>query len=85
MKIEIKPSIAKGVIAAPPSKSFAHRFLICGALSHAQSKVHGISESDDMKATIGCLSSLGAKVQSQGDAVTIFGGLNPKKKSRSIA
>lgn len=80
MKIEIKPSIAKGVIAAPPSKSFAHRFLICGALSHAQSKVHGISESDDMKATIGCLSSLGAKVQSQGDAVTIFGGLNPKKE-----
>lgn len=80
MKIEIKPSIAKGVIAAPPSKSFAHRFLICGALSHAQSKVHGISESDDMKATIGCLSSLGAKVQSQGDTVTIFGGLNPKKE-----
>ena len=80
MKIEIKPSIAKGVIAAPPSKSFAHRFLICGALSHAQSKVHGISESDDMKATIGCLSSLGAKVQSQGDTMTIFGGLNPKKE-----
>lgn len=80
MKIEIKPSIAKGVIAAPPSKSFAHRFLICGALSHAQSKVHGISESDDMKATIGCLSSLGANVQRQGDTVTIFGGLNPKKE-----
>lgn len=80
MKIEIKPSIAKGVIAAPPSKSFAHRFLICGALSHAQSKVHGISESDDMKATIGCLSSLGAKVQRQGDTVTISGGLNPKKE-----
>ncbi len=80
MKIEIKPSIAKGVIAAPPSKSFAHRFLICGALSHAQSKVHGISESDDMKATIGCLSSLGAKVQREGDTVTIFGGLNPKKE-----
>ncbi len=80
MKIEIKPSIAKGVIAAPPSKSFAHRFLICGALSHGQSKVHGISESDDMKATIGCLSSLGAKVQSQGDTVTISGGLNPKKE-----
>ena len=80
MEIEIKPSIAKGVIAAPPSKSFAHRFLICGALSHGQSKVHGISESDDMKATIGCLSSLGAKVQSQGDTVTISGGLNPKKE-----
>ena len=80
MKIEIKPSIAKGVIAAPPSKSFAHRFLICGALSHAQSKVHGISESDDMKATIGCLSSLGAKVQREGDTVTIFGGQNPQKE-----
>lgn len=80
MKIEIKPSIAKGSIAAPPSKSFAHRFLICGALSPGQSKVHGISQSDDMKATIGCLSSLGAKVQREGDTVTIFGGLDPKKE-----
>lgn len=80
MKIEIKPSTLCGEIIAPPSKSIAHRFLICGALSHGQSKVHGISESNDMKATIGCLSSLGAKVQREGDTVTIFGGLNAKKE-----
>lgn len=80
MKIEIKPSTLCGEIIAPPSKSIAHRFLICGALSRGESRINGVSGSDDMKATIGCLSSLGAKVQREGDTVTIFGGLNAKKE-----
>ncbi|UKI22111.1 MAG: hypothetical protein L6V83_03005 [Christensenella sp.] len=42
--------------------------------------MNGVSESEDMKATIGCLSSLGANVQREGDTVTIFCGLNPPKE-----
>lgn len=80
MKIEIKPSTLCGEIIAPPSKSIAHRFLICGALSRGACRINGVSESDDMKATIGCLSSLGANVQREGDTVTIFCGLNQKKE-----
>lgn len=80
MKIEIKPSTLCGEIIAPPSKSIAHRFLICGALSRGECRINGVSESEDMKATIGCLSSLGANVQREGDTVTIFCGLNPKKE-----
>ena len=33
MKVEIIPSVAVGSVLAPPSKSFSHRALICGALS----------------------------------------------------
>lgn len=80
MKIEIKPSTLCGEIIAPPSKSIAHRFLICGALSRGECRINGVSESDDMKATIGCLSSLGANVQRESDTVTIFCGLDPKKE-----
>lgn len=80
MKIEIKPSTLCGEIIAPPSKSIAHRFLICCALSRGECRINGVSESEDMKATIGCLSSLGANVQREGDMVTIFCGLNPKKE-----
>ena len=80
MKIELKPSTLCGGIIAPPSKSIAHRFLICGALSRGECKINGVSESEDMKATIGCLSSLGANVQRESDTVTIFCGLDPKKE-----
>ncbi len=80
MKIEIKPSTLCGEIIAPPSKSIAHRFLICGALSRGECRINGVSESEDMKATIGCLSSLGANVQRDSDTVTIFCGLNPPKE-----
>lgn len=80
MKIEIKPSTLCGEIIAPPSKSIAHRFLICGALSRGECRINGVSESEDMKATIGCLSSLGANVQRESDTVTIFCGLNPQKE-----
>lgn len=81
MKIEIKPSTLCGEIFAPPSKSIAHRFLICGALSRGECRINGVSESEDMKATIGCLSSLGANVQREGDTVTIFCELNPPKEA----
>ena len=59
MKIKIEKSVASGVATAPPSKSYAHRLLICSALAKGESTVCGISESDDIKATLSCLDSLG--------------------------
>ena len=75
MIINIKAGTAEGCIKAQPSKSMAHRSLICGALSK-ESEISGISFSDDIKATLSCLEMLGAKVQVNGDTVKI-GGLNP--------
>ena len=75
MTVTIKKSKANGSVLAPPSKSMAHRALICGALS-TESKINNIEYSNDISATLDCLASLGTKVQKCGNAVSI-GGLNP--------
>ena len=59
MIVQIQKSTARGSVSAPPSKSMGHRLLICAALAEGESRVRGISDSADMKATLGCLSSLG--------------------------
>ena len=63
MKVRIIPGRAVGCVTAPPSKSMAHRLLICAALSHGTSTVTGVSFSEDILATLDCLEALGAVVQ----------------------
>lgn len=77
MNIRIAPGEAQGRIKAPPSKSMAHRALICAALS-PESTVKGIELSEDIKATLSCLGRLGAKTELSGSTVTA-GGLEPQK------
>lgn len=73
MVLTINPSLPKGDIAAPPSKSYAHRALICAGLSNGVSEISNISFSDDIKATLNCLESLGAKIQICGNTAKIQG------------
>lgn len=75
MKVTILPSKAVGTVTAPPSKSMAHRALICGALS-TESTIRNIAYSQDVEATLRCLQAMGATVTRQADSVTL-GGLNP--------
>ena len=75
MIVSIKKSKAKGIIAAPPSKSMAHRALICGALSDG-SEIKNIEYSNDILATLDCLSALGCKI-CKSDNVIKLGGLDP--------
>lgn len=73
MKVEIKPSALRGEVVAPPSKSMAHRMLICAGLSEGTSRIKGISDSEDMLATLDVLEGLGASYTKEGDTVTITG------------
>lgn len=75
MIVTINKSKANGKIQAPPSKSMAHRALICAALSE-NSKVSNLDFSNDISATFECLSLLGANVQKSENTV-IIGGFNP--------
>lgn len=84
MKVTFTPSHLSGTISAPPSKSMAHRMLICGGLSHGNiSTIQGISDSDDVTATLRCLEALGASYEKHGTTVTVKGmdirKSNPKK------
>ena len=78
MIAEFKPSRPSGRVSAPPSKSMAHRLLICGALARGRSVIRGVSDSDDVRATLACLSALGASYTRTGDTVEID-GFDPKE------
>ncbi len=73
MVAEIKVSTAKGTVLAPPSKSMAHRLLICAALSQGVSRIYNIARSQDILATIDCLTSLGAKFTFCDDYIAVKG------------
>lgn len=73
MIAKIFPSSAHGTVNAPPSKSMAHRLLICAAMSDGVSTVRGISNCDDVSATVDCLTSLGAIIKADGDIYTVTG------------
>ena len=75
MTVVIEKSRALGGVFAPPSKSAAHRALICSALTE-RSIVNNISYSSDISATLDCLSALGANVERNKSSVSI-GGLDP--------
>ncbi len=80
MKVEIEKGRASGKIKAPPSKSYAHRLLICGALAEGNSQIDGVSESVDMKATLECIKALGADFTKNGDTVSINGGIKEENR-----
>ena len=63
MTVEFLPSVLNGCVFAPPSKSIAHRALICGALSSDGAQVNNVSPSQDVLATLECLRALGAKTE----------------------
>lgn len=73
MKIKINRGVARGEIYAPPSKSVAHRLLICASMCEGVSVVHGISTCEDVLATLDCMSALGIKYERCGDDVTVYG------------
>ena len=73
MKLKIEKGVARGRINAPPSKSMAHRLLISAAMCDGVSVVHGVSDCDDVNATVDCLSALGAKFSRSGNDVTVYG------------
>ena len=74
MRAVFKPSFAKGAVAAPPSKSMGHRMLLCAGLSGGPCTVTGIAPSQDMMATLDCLSAMGVDYDWQEDRVTLRGG-----------
>ena len=74
MKIQIIPRRLQGVVKAPPSKSMAHRLLICGGLASGEkSIIRGVSDSEDVTATLRCLAAIGATYEKYGDVVEIVG------------
>ena len=64
MTVYIRPGPPpSGVLAAPPSKSMAHRAVLCAALADGESRLTGLAHSQDIDATLGAAAALGAQVE----------------------
>lgn len=70
---KIYPNRLNGEVKIPPSKSMAHRAVICAALGDGISKVTNIDYSDDIIATIEAMSALGAKITRKEDYLEVYG------------
>lgn len=72
MDIIITPSKLKGTVYANPSKSEAHRVLICSAFSNQPTNIICPKTSQDIEATVGCLRQLGANIEQLSDGYYVI-------------
>ena len=85
--LKIIPSKLKGSVKIPPSKSMAHRAIICAALSDGICRIDNIDYSDDIIATINAMNSLGATIEKHDDYIEVVGiykNINKIKRNRII-
>lgn len=73
MDAKIHVSRLGGTATVPPSKSAAHRAVLCAALAEGTSHITNIEYSKDIRATLGAAAQLGAKITEEAHSVTIKG------------
>ena len=81
MDIKVIPSALSGEVSIPPSKSAAHRALICAALSDGSSRITPYCTSKDIKATVSCLRALGMNIADDEKGYILSSGNTTKGKT----
>lgn len=71
--LTIQPRKLTGEVICPPSKSIAHRAIICASLAHGSSIIRNLEYSDDIIATIEAMRQCGAKITIQDDECHVEG------------
>lgn len=71
MDLTIHPHKLSGTLTIPPSKSQAHRLLLAAGLSQKTCTISNLSFSEDISATLSCLSAMGIPFQQGSDCVTL--------------
>ena len=85
MRVNFQPSRCEGTVTVPPSKSMAHRTLICAALAKGESIIENLAFSQDIEATIRGLCAFGARVERLGDSTVRVHGMGwPKAPAEPI-
>jgi 3-phosphoshikimate 1-carboxyvinyltransferase len=81
---EIHPSILKGEILIPPSKSDSQRAILCAGLANGKSILKNCGESDDELNMLKTIADLGAKVQRIDSNSIEINGIHTFPKSKTI-
>lgn len=71
MDLTIYPTRLNGTINAIPSKSQAHRLLICAAFSDTVTILRCPQTNQDIEATVDCLTALGARISRAEDSYIV--------------
>ena len=77
--VKITPGKLTGKVCAPPSKSAAHRALLCASLSSGVSKISNLAYSQDILASINAAKCLGAEIVTSGSVSEARGVCQGKK------
>ncbi len=72
MNITITPRQLRGEVTVIPSKSQAHRLLICAAFADRPTEIVCSETNQDIEATVACLRALGAQIHSTDSGYTVF-------------
>lgn len=72
MDIIIKPTKLRGTVAAIPSKSQAHRLLICASFADRKTRLYCPDTNRDIEATADCLRALGAEITRDEGGYTVL-------------
>lgn len=75
MNVTLEKKEIKGTLPAIPSKSMAHRLLICAALSEGATVIECHARSEDIDATVNCLTAMGAGISYTDGAFTVEPGV----------
>ena len=85
MDIQITPRHLSGTVTPPPSKSMAHRLLIAAALGSGISTVRGVAMSQDVEATLRCLTSLGGRWRETAPGTLEITGIGGRRSTPGTA
>ncbi|WP_417044425.1 3-phosphoshikimate 1-carboxyvinyltransferase [Dysosmobacter sp.] len=84
MDLQIIPKKLSGTVTPPPSKSIAHRLLIAAALADGVSTVRGIAMSQDVEATLRCLTALGGRWKETAPGVLEITGTGGRRAGEDL-
>lgn len=71
MKVRIQPSVLKGTIQAPASKSSMQRACAAALVAQGESTIYNSGHSNDDKAALDIIQRLGASITEAGDAIIV--------------
>ena len=84
MDIRIRPVPLHGAVTPPPSKSQAHRLILCAALAEGRSIIRNLAFSQDIRATLGCVSALGASWTERESGVITVDGIGGREYTGAL-
>ena len=74
MKVTVYPSVLRGEVQVPRSKSIGQRILACALMANGETTIDGLPDSDDCNNALEVIRQLGAVVRNDNGKLLVRGG-----------